>query len=30
MRAFRAAVAASGLPVPDEGDDAFFVGRNPG
>jgi dihydrodipicolinate synthase/N-acetylneuraminate lyase len=29
MRAFRAAVAASGLPVPDEGDDAFFVGRNP-
>jgi dihydrodipicolinate synthase/N-acetylneuraminate lyase len=29
MRAFRAAVAASGLPVPDESDDAFFVGRNP-
>jgi 4-hydroxy-tetrahydrodipicolinate synthase len=29
MRAFRAAVAASGLPVPDEGDAAFFVGRNP-
>jgi hypothetical protein len=29
MRTFRTAVAASGLPVPDEGDDAFFVGRNP-
>jgi 4-hydroxy-tetrahydrodipicolinate synthase len=29
MRAFRAAVRASGLPDPDEGDDAFFVGRNP-
>jgi 4-hydroxy-tetrahydrodipicolinate synthase len=29
MRSFRAAVAAAGLPVPDEGDDAFFVGRNP-
>jgi dihydrodipicolinate synthase/N-acetylneuraminate lyase len=29
MRAFRAAVEASGLPVPDEGDEAFFVGRNP-
>jgi 4-hydroxy-tetrahydrodipicolinate synthase len=29
MRAFRAAVAASGLPVPDEGDEAFFAGRNP-
>lgn len=30
MRSFRAAVEASGLPVPDEGDEAFFVGRNPG
>jgi 4-hydroxy-tetrahydrodipicolinate synthase len=29
MRSFRAAVEASGLPVPDEGDEAFFVGRNP-
>jgi 4-hydroxy-tetrahydrodipicolinate synthase len=29
MQAFRSAVVASGLPVPDEGDDAFFVGRNP-
>lgn len=29
MRSFRAAVATSGLPVPDEGDEAFFVGRNP-
>lgn len=29
MQSFRAAVAASGLPVPDESDDAFFVGRNP-
>jgi dihydrodipicolinate synthase/N-acetylneuraminate lyase len=29
MRSFRAAVQASGMPVPDEDDDAFFVGRNP-
>jgi dihydrodipicolinate synthase/N-acetylneuraminate lyase len=29
MSSFRAAVAASGLAVPDEADDAFFVGRNP-
>jgi 4-hydroxy-tetrahydrodipicolinate synthase len=29
MQSFRAAAAASGLPVPDEGDEAFFVGRNP-
>lgn len=29
MRSFRAAVAACGLPVPDAGDEAFFVGRNP-
>ncbi|MDT4943724.1 MAG: 1-pyrroline-4-hydroxy-2-carboxylate deaminase [Pseudonocardiales bacterium] len=29
MSAIRAAIAASGLPVPDESDEAFFVGRNP-
>jgi 4-hydroxy-tetrahydrodipicolinate synthase len=29
MRIFRAAAQAAGLPVPEEADDAFFVGRNP-
>lgn len=29
MRTLRAGLVASGLPVPDEGDDQFFVGRNP-
>jgi 4-hydroxy-tetrahydrodipicolinate synthase len=29
MRSFRAALEASGIPVADESDDAFFVGRNP-